>query len=130
MVAPQGDSTLRRAGDMRPFCRQPTMASLLQSVTQGLVKRGKGVLAADETPHTLTRRFEALGIVSTADSRRAYREMLFTAPGLAECMSGVILQDETIRQAASTGAPLAHVLAGQGITPGIKVDTGAKPLAG
>ena len=106
------------------------MANQLQSAAQDLVARGKGILAADETPHTLTRRFEALDIVSTADSRRAYREMLFTAPGLAECVSGVILQDETIRQSASTGVPLAKLLVDLGIIPGIKVDLGAKPLAG
>jgi fructose-bisphosphate aldolase class I len=87
-------------------------------------------LAADETPTTLTRRFDALKIDSTPDSRRAYREMLCTTPGVAECISGVILQDETIHQQSATGTPLAEVLAHQGVMPGIKVDTGAKPLAG
>ena len=102
----------------------------LESTAQALVADGKGILAADETPTTLTRRFDALTIDSTPDSRRAYREMFFTTPGVAECISGVILQDETIHQKSSTGTPLADVLAQQGVMPGIKVDTGAKPLAG
>jgi fructose-bisphosphate aldolase class I len=102
----------------------------LLATAEALVAKGKGILAADETPATLTRRFEALGIASTEDSRRTYREMLFTAPGLAEFTSGVIMQDETIRQTGSSGAPLARLLADKGIAPGVKVDTGARPLAG
>jgi fructose-bisphosphate aldolase, class I len=102
----------------------------LESTAQALVADGKGILAADETPTTLTRRFDALNIDSTPDSRRAYREMFFTTPGVAEFISGVIMQDETIHQKSSTGTPLADVLAQQGVMPGIKVDTGAKPLAG
>jgi fructose-bisphosphate aldolase class I len=102
----------------------------LERTARALVAGGKGILAADETPGTLTRRFDALGIASTEDSRRAYREMLFTAPGLAAWISGVIMQDETIRQKSASGTPLVHVLASQGIVPGIKVDAGAKPLAG
>jgi len=101
-----------------------------ESTVRALVADGKGILAADETPGTLTRRFDALGIRSTEQSRRAYREMLFTAPDAATSISGVIMQDETIRQTSPTGTPLAQVLAGRGIVPGIKVDTGAKPLAG
>ena len=100
-----------------------------ESTARALVADGKGILAADETPGTLTRRFDALGIRSTEQSRRTYREMLFTAPDLATFISGVIMQDETIRQKSSTGTPLAQVLASRGIVPGIKVDTGAKPLA-
>lgn len=102
----------------------------LESTAQALVADGKGILAADETPPTLTRRFDALHIDSTPDSRRAYREMLFTTPGIAEFISGVILQDETIHQKSATGTPLADVLVHQDVIPGIKVDTGAKPLAG
>jgi fructose-bisphosphate aldolase class I len=102
----------------------------LGNTAQALVANGKGILAADETPTTLTRRFDALNIDSTPDSRRAYREMFFTTPGVAECISGVIMQDETIHQKSSSGTPLADVLAQQGVMPGIKVDTGAKPLAG
>jgi fructose-bisphosphate aldolase, class I len=106
------------------------MAEQLQELAASLVARGKGILAADETVPTLTRRFDALGISSTADSRRSYREMLFTFPGAAEFISGVILQDETIRQKSAAGVPMAEVLSRQGIMPGIKVDTGARPLAG
>jgi fructose-bisphosphate aldolase class I len=102
----------------------------LESTAKALVTDGKGILAADETPTTLTRRFDALTIDSTPESRRAYREMFFTTPGVADFISGVIMQDETIRQKSSTGTPLADVLAQQGVMPGIKVDTGAKPLAG
>jgi fructose-bisphosphate aldolase class I len=95
-----------------------------------LVADGKGILAADETVPTLTKRFDALGIPSTEQSRRTYREMLFTAPGAAAFISGVIMYDETIRQKSSDGTPLARALLSQGIAPGIKVDTGAKSLAG
>jgi fructose-bisphosphate aldolase, class I len=102
----------------------------LESTARALVAGGKGILAADETPGTLTRRLDALKIESTPDSRRAYREMFFTTPGIAEFISGVIMQDETIRQKSSTGIALADLLAQQGIIPGIKVDNGAKPLAG
>jgi len=102
----------------------------LERVALTLVSDGKGILAADETIPTLTRRFDTLGIKSTEQSRRTYREMLFTSPGAAEFISGVIMYDETIRQQSSSGAPLAQALAVQGILPGIKVDTGAKPLAG
>ena len=102
----------------------------LENVAAMLVASGKGILAADETVPTLTRRFDTLGIPSTEQSRRTYREMLFTSPGGAEFISGVIMQDETIRQKSSDGRPLVEVLTAQGIVPGIKVDTGAKPLAG
>ena len=102
----------------------------LESVALALVPKGKGILAADETIPTLTKRFDTLGIQSTEQSRRTYREMLFTSPGAAEFISGVIMYDETIRQKSSGGMPLAEVQTVQGIIPGIKVDTGAKPLAG
>jgi fructose-bisphosphate aldolase class I len=102
----------------------------LESIVAALVVRGKGILAADETVPTLTKRFDSLGIQSTEESRRTYREMLFSATGAAEFVSGVIMADETIRQKNSGGMPLAEFLSNQGILPGIKVDTGAKPLAG
>jgi fructose-bisphosphate aldolase class I len=101
----------------------------LEAIAQALVADGKGILAADETVKTISKRFEALGIPSTAESRRAYRELLVTTPDLGRFVSGVILYDETIRQTDSRGAPLAEVLAEAGVMPGIKVDTGAKPLA-
>ena len=102
----------------------------LETVARTLVTDGKGILAADETTPTLTKRFDTLGIKSTEQSRRTYREMLITAPGAPEFISGVILFDETIRQKSSRGKPLVEVQAAQGMIPGIKVDTGAKPLAG
>ena len=103
--------------------------SELTSIARQLVAEGKGILAADESTGTITRRFQAVGVESTEDTRRAYREMLFTAPGIESHLSGVILYDETIRQNASTGTPLREILSAKGILPGIKVDTGAKPLA-
>jgi fructose-bisphosphate aldolase, class I len=106
------------------------MSEDLASVAATLVADGKGILAADESVATLTRRFDPLGIPSTEETRRAYREMLFTTSGAAEFISGAILYDETIRQKSSGGTPLAKVLSEQGILPGIKVDTGAEPLAG
>jgi fructose-bisphosphate aldolase class I len=102
----------------------------LHSVALTLVAEGKGILAADETVPTLTKRFDTLGIPSTEQSRRTYREMLFTSPGGGDFISGAIMQDETIRQKSSDGRPMVEVQAAQGIVPGIKVDTGAKPLAG
>lgn len=102
----------------------------LEQTASALVAEGKGILAADETVPTLTKRFAALEIESTADSRRTYREMFFTTPDVPSFISGVILQDETIRQKNARGAPLVEVLSQQGIIPGIKVDSGAKVLAG
>lgn len=102
----------------------------LRATARAMVAPGQGILAADESSPTITKRFERLGIDSTAETRRAYREMLFTTPGLAEDISGAILYDETFRQVASDGRPFPALLADLGILPGIKVDTGAKPLAG
>ena len=94
-----------------------------------LIQPGKGILAIDETPGTIGKRFEALKIPSTAQTRCAYRELLVTSSGLQEVISGVILQDETFRQATSRGELFPQALMRRGILPGIKVDTGAKPLA-
>jgi len=102
----------------------------LERTALALVADGKGILAADETVPTVTKRLAPLEIESTPDSRRTYREMFFTTPGIAEFISGVIMQDETIRQRSAKGIALADLLAQQGIIPGIKVDAGAKPLAG
>jgi fructose-bisphosphate aldolase class I len=90
----------------------------------------KGLLAIDESSATCERRFVNARIPNDADLRRAYREMIVTTPGLSECISGVILHDETIRQSCADGKSFAAVLNDAGIVPGIKVDTGAKPLAG
>jgi fructose-bisphosphate aldolase class I len=104
--------------------------SELEETAAALVARGKGILAADETVPTLTKRFDALKIESTPESRRDYRQMLLTTPGAGEFISGVILYDETIRQQGSGGSRLASVCSELGMLPGIKVDRGAKPLAG
>ena len=101
----------------------------LEETARAIVADGKGLLAADETPHTLTKRLLALAIESTAESRRDYREMLITTSGISQFIGGVILQDETIRQNSSTGTPLVELAAQLGVIPGIKVDNGAKPLA-
>ncbi len=101
----------------------------MESTVAALLASGKGILAADESSPTIEKRFKAAGISSTEESRRAYRELLFTTPGLNECISGVILFDETIRQRTNDGVPLPEVLTKQGIIPGIKVDTGTMALA-
>jgi fructose-bisphosphate aldolase, class I len=104
--------------------------TFLGDTARSIVAAGRGILAADETVPTLTKRFTARGIESTPDSRRDYREMFFRTPGISEFIGGVILHDETIRQRSATGTPLVEVLAHERITPGIKVDKGAKPMAG
>jgi fructose-bisphosphate aldolase, class I len=101
----------------------------LVATARALVAPGKGILAADESTGTIGKRFDSIGTASTEDSRRDYRELLFTTPTASEYISGVILFDETIRQRAADGTPLVQVLERQGIVPGIKVDAGAKPLA-
>jgi len=101
----------------------------LEDVARALVAPGKGILAADESTSTIKRRFDAIGVENTEDNRRAYRELLFRAPGAAQFISGVILYDETIRQKAADGTPLVKILRDQGVIPGIKADIGAKPLA-
>jgi fructose-bisphosphate aldolase class I len=102
----------------------------LETIARAMVARGRGILAADESGGTIKKRFDSIKVESTEEMRRSYREMLFTAPGVAEHISGVILYDETLRQKTKAGVPFAEVLAKQGIVPGIKVDMGAKPLAG
>jgi fructose-bisphosphate aldolase class I len=102
----------------------------LSTTAQALVAPGKGILAADESSGTIKKRFDSISVESTEQNRRDYREMLFTAQGIGDYISGVILFDETIRQQASDGTSLVKVLEDQGVIPGIKVDLGAKPLAG
>jgi fructose-bisphosphate aldolase class I len=102
----------------------------LRATARAMVAPGKGILAADESSGTIEKRFTSIGVESTEENRRAYRELLFTAEGVGEFISGVILYDETLRQATADGTPFSEVLAGQGIIPGIKVDKGAKALAG
>ena len=101
----------------------------LEKTAQAIVADGKGILAADESTGTIKKRFDSIGVDSTEETRRAYRELLFTTAGAEEFIGGVILYDETIRQSASDGTPFARLLESKGIVPGIKVDEGAKPLA-
>lgn len=103
--------------------------SAMEAVAQELVAPGKGILAADESGPTIEKRFQGIGVPSTEATRRAYRELLFTTPGLNAFISGVILYDETLRQQAADGTRFVDLLAGHGIIPGIKVDKGAKPMA-
>ncbi len=105
-------------------------ANDLHETARALVADDKGILAADESSGTIEKRFDSIKLESTEESRRAYRDMLFTTPGLEEFVSGVILYDETLRQRSAAGTPFGELLASRGIIPGIKVDTGAKPLAG
>ncbi|MDQ0025679.1 fructose-bisphosphate aldolase class I [Variovorax paradoxus] len=105
-------------------------AQALIDTAQALVAADKGLLAMDESNATCHKRFAKLGIPLTEDARRDWRELIVTAPGLGACISGAILFDETIRQRTSTGTSFVSALDAEGIIPGIKVDTGAKPLAG
>src|SRR5580765_1156987 len=100
----------------------------LHETARALVAEGKGILAADESSGTIKKRFDTIGVESTEENRRAYRDLLFTTPGVEEYISGVILFDETIRQNSSDGTPFPELLDSKGVVPGIKVDTGAKPL--
>jgi fructose-bisphosphate aldolase class I len=102
----------------------------LATTAHGLVGKHRGILAADESTSTIGKRFNSIKLESTEESRRTYREMLFTTPGASEFISGVILYDETIRQKTKDGVPFPTYLSQQRMIPGIKVDTGAKPLAG
>src|ERR671935_345134 len=97
----------------------------LHETASAIVAEGKGILAADESDGTIKKRFDSIGVESTEDNRRAYRELLFTTDGVEDYISGVILFDETIRQSASDGTPFPQLLASKGIIPGIKVDKGA-----
>ncbi len=105
------------------------MSSELAKVAQAMVAKGKGILAADESTGTIEKRFKSINVENTEEHRRAYRDMLFSARGVGDFISGVILYDETLRQASADGTPFPVMLAKQGILPGIKVDTGAKPMA-
>jgi fructose-bisphosphate aldolase class I len=103
---------------------------LLESTAQAMVAPGKGIIAIDESSNTIKKRFEAVGIENSEENRRAYRELLLTAPGAADHLSGAILFDETIRQKTRDGVPFTEVMHKAGIIPGIKVDKGTQPLAG
>src|SRR5947207_5429118 len=101
----------------------------LNKVAEAMVAPGRGILAADESSGTIKKRFDAIGVESTADNRREYREFMFRSmDAMKKHISGVILYDETIRQNAKDGTPLVKLIKAAGSIPGIKVDQGAKPL--
>ncbi|MFZ2235179.1 MAG: class I fructose-bisphosphate aldolase [Dokdonella sp.] len=102
----------------------------LESIAQQMVAPGKGIIAIDESNNTIKKRFEAVGVPNTEENRRAYREMLLTAPNLSDHISGAILYDETIRQSTKAGVPFTKLMMDKGILPGIKVDKGPVALAG
>ena len=101
----------------------------LQKTAKTIVADGKGILAADESGGTIKKRFDSIGVESNEEARRAYRDLLFTTEGAEDYIGGVILFDETLRQSSADGTPFPKLLESKGIVPGIKVDTGAKPLA-
>src|SRR5438309_1349221 len=101
----------------------------LEATARALVAEGKGILAADESTTTIKKRFDSIGVESTEETRRAYRDLLFTTEGAEDFISGVILYDETSRQSSDDGTPFPKLLESKGIVPGIKVDKGAKDLA-
>jgi fructose-bisphosphate aldolase class I len=114
-----------------PTLQEETMSERLEDIAAAMVAGGKGLLAADESSGTIKKRFDAIGVESTAESRRDYREFMFrTAEAMKNYISGVILYDETIRQKAADGTPLVDIIKAAGAIAGIKVDQGAKPLAG
>jgi fructose-bisphosphate aldolase, class I len=106
------------------------MTESLQDIAIRMVAEGKGILAADESTGTIKKRFDSIGLTSTEDARRDYREMLFRTEAMRDHVSGVILFDETLRQKAKDGTPLVELIRVAGAVPGIKVDAGAQPLAG
>ena len=106
------------------------MRAELEETAQALVRNGKGIRAADESTGTIAKRLASVGVESSFGTRQNYREILFSTPHLGKYIAGVIMYDETVRQAASDGTPFVDVQRHQHIIPGIKVDTGAKPLAG
>ncbi|MGB1088350.1 MAG: class I fructose-bisphosphate aldolase, partial [Alphaproteobacteria bacterium] len=100
----------------------------LEGIAQKIMTPGRGILAADESTGTIKKRFDSIGTESTENKRRDYREMLFRTAGFGDNISGVILFDETLRQNAKDGTPLRDLITAADAVPGIKVDTGAKPL--
>src|ERR1700721_3480465 len=102
----------------------------LNATARAMVPKSRGILAADESTSTIKKRFDSIKLESTEENRRAYREMLFTATGAQEYISGVIMYDETLRQKTKDGVPFPSYLSQHGMVPGIKVDLGHTPLAG
>ncbi|MYE06992.1 MAG: fructose-bisphosphate aldolase class I, partial [Chloroflexi bacterium] len=106
------------------------MSNQLHETARALVAPGRGILAADESAPTIKRRFDTIGLESTEANRRDWRQLLFTSDGIGDWISGVILFEETLAQDSSNGTPLVEVLTSNGVIPGVKVDKGAKDLAG
>ena len=104
-------------------------SNVLVSIANAIVASHKGILAADESSPTIKKRFDAVGVESTEENRRRYREILFTTEGIEKYIGGVILFDETLRQSTRNGVAFAEWLSNRGIVPGIKVDAGTKALA-
>ena len=125
----KGMNTLHARDDQKGRNRRMTNANLSETA-QAMVAPGKGILAADESTPTIGKRFAGIGVESTEPLRRDYRSMLFSAPSAEQYIGGVILFEETLRQSMPDGEPIPQYLAGRGMIPGIKVDKGAKPLAG
>ena len=105
------------------------MTTELRATVHELVQKGKGILAADESGPTIAKRFKAIGVESTEENRRTWRNLVLATPGLSQYVSGVILYEETLGQRADGGDALPQLAARQGIVPGIKVDCGKGPLA-
>ena len=103
--------------------------SELNKIALKIISNGKGILAADESNGTMTKRLEAVNVKSTPENRLSFREILFSSDGMKDCIGGVILYDETINQISSTGKSIPDLISSSGAVPGIKVDTGAKDLA-
>ena len=103
--------------------------SELNKIALKIISNGKGILAADESNGTMTKRLEAVNVKSTPENRLSFREILFSSDGMKDCIGGVILYDETINQISSTGKSIPNLISSSGVVPGIKVDTGAKDLA-
>ena len=101
----------------------------LNKIALKIISNGKGILAADESNGTMTKRLEAVNIKSTPENRLSFREILFSSVGMKDCIGGVILYDETINQISSSGKSIPDLISNSGAVPGIKVDTGAKDLA-
>src|SRR5215472_16780755 len=122
----------RAAGRGRADCTRGRTMNLaeLSRTAEAMVAKGKGILAADESSGTIKKRFDVINVENVEQNRRDYRELLFRTRAMKECISGVILFDETIRQNAKDGTSLIGIIQASGAIPGIKVDAGAKPLAG
>lgn len=118
------------SGTLYAMSSRENKSNNMRAIVSALLQKRKGILAADESTGTMNTRLESVGAMTTPEMRREYRELLFTAPGIEEYLSGVILYDETIRNKTEAGVPFGDLLTARGIIPGIKVDKGTVPLEG